>query len=267
MGQLRGKVAIVTGAGSGIGAAVAHRFAAEGCAVSIADINGETAQQLASEIDQNGGRALAVLADVTNRHDVDAVFSTTESELGLIDVVVNNAGIFGNVKFESMTDEQWNTMMFTNAGSAFIVTQKACRRWLKLGRPGNVINMASISATVAFTESAHYSASKAAVAALTRCVAAELGPCGIRVNAIAPGIISTSMTAPALAEPELVEHWKLRIPLRRYGSADDVAGLALFLASDDSSYINGEVIVVDGGATPSWPKPSDRDRTAKAWGL
>ncbi len=260
MSRLAGKTAIVTGAGNGIGEAIAARFANEGCATVLADIDDVAVSRLADEITASGGTALAVPTDVTKRSEVEALAETAESEFGCVDVVVNNAGVFGNSRFELITDEQWHTMMNVNVGSVFVVTQTLVRRWLRDQRPGAVINMASVSAHVAFTDSSHYSASKAAITALTRCVAAELGPYAIRVNCIAPGIISTAMTAPALAEPELNADWMQRIPLRRYGTPEDVAAVAVFLASDDAVYINGEVIVLDGGASPSWPKPSDRHR-------
>jgi len=260
MPDLAGKVAMVTGAGQGIGEAIAQRLAADGCAVVLADKEpsplGETTERLSSL----GRTVHSVVADVTDRDEVEHMFHLADEVFGGIDILVNNAGIFGNARFEDLTDQQWHTMMAVNVGSVFVVSQLAARRWLAAKRPGSIINMSSVSAQVAFTDSSHYSASKAAVAALTRCVAVELGPHGIRANSIAAGIIETVMTAGALSEPELAAAWELRIPLRRNGSVEDVAALASFLASDDSSYINGEMIVIDGGASFSWPKPSDRER-------
>ena len=261
MPRLAGQTAVITGAARGIGAAIAARFAAEGCSLALSDIDEPTLADTAARLSAAGARVIAVRADVTDRVAVEALLEAAESQFGAVDVVVNNAGIFANVRFEEMTDDQWDTMLRVNAGGVFVVSQTAIRRWLAHGRPGVLVNMASVSARVAFTDSAHYSASKAAVAALTRCLAAEFGPAGIRANAIAPGIIETEMTAAGLADEELSAAWKLRIPSRRFGTAEDVARLAVFLASPESDYINGEVITVDGGATPSWPKPSDQDRS------
>ena len=260
MPRLAGKTAVITGAARGIGAAIAARFGAEGCSLALADIDEPTLADTGAWLSADGARVVAVRADVTDQADVEALFSAAESQFGAVDVVVNNAGIFANVRFEEMTDDQWNAMLRVNAGGVFAVSQTAIRRWLAQERPGVLVNMASVSARVAFTDSAHYSASKAAVAALTRCLAAEFGPFGIRANAIAPGIIATDMTADGLTDEELSAAWTLRIPSRRFGTAEDVAQLAVFLASPESGYINGEVITVDGGAAPSWPKPSDQDR-------
>ena len=261
--RLAGKTAVITGAARGIGAAIAARFAAEGCSLVVADIDEPTLAGTAARLSAGGARVVGVRADVTDRADVEALFSAAESQFGAVDVVVNNAGIFGNVRFEEMTDDQWDAMLRVNAGGVFAVSQTAIRRWLAHGRPGVLVNMASVSARVAFTDSAHYSASKAAVAALTRCLAAEFGPAGIRANAIAPGIIETEMTADGLTDEELSAAWTLRIPSRRFGTVEDVAQLAVFLASPESSYINGEVITLDGGASPNWPKPSDQTRTPR----
>lgn len=260
MPRLAGKTAVITGAARGIGAAIAARFAAEGCSLALADIDEPTLADTGARLSAAGARVVAVRADVTDRADVEALFSAAESQFGPVDVVVNNAGVFANVRFEEMTDDQWDTMLRVNAGGVFVVSQTAIRRWLAQGRPGVLVNMSSVSARVAFTDSAHYSASKAAVAALTRGLAAEFGPFGIRANAIAPGIIETEMTAAGLTDEELSAAWTLRIPSRRFGTIEDVAQLAVFLASPESGYINGEVITVDGGAAPSWPKPSDQDR-------
>ena len=261
--RLAGKTAVITGAARGIGAAIAAQFAAEGCSLVVSDIDEPTLAGAEARLSADGARVVGVRADVTDRADVEALFAASESRFGAVDVVVNNAGIFGNVRFEEMTDDQWDAMLRVNAGGVFAVSQTAIRRWLARGRPGVLVNMSSVSARVAFTDSAHYSASKAAVAALTRCLAAEFGPVGIRANAIAPGIIETEMTADGLTDEELSAAWTLRIPSRRFGTAEDVAQLAVFLASPESSYINGEVITVDGGASPNWPKPSDQTRTPR----
>jgi NAD(P)-dependent dehydrogenase (short-subunit alcohol dehydrogenase family) len=271
MARLSNKVAIITGAARGIGRAIALRYAEEGCSLALSDLNLEGVQQTARDCEAwgqaHGIRTATFPTNVTRRAEVEAMVAGAVEQLGRLDIVVNNAGIFGNAPFETMTDEFWQRMIDINLTGVFLVSQIAVRHWLKAGQPGAIVNLASVSATVAFTESAAYCASKAGVAELTRCVAMELGPQGIRCNSMAPGIIVTEMTRPALSEPELAADWMRRIPQRRYGTPEDVANLALFLASDDSGYINGEMIYVDGGATWAWSKPSDDERYPRpvAW--
>jgi NAD(P)-dependent dehydrogenase (short-subunit alcohol dehydrogenase family) len=204
-----------------------------------------TAQECEAAGQAHGIRTATFRTDVTKRAEVEEMVAGTVAALGRLDIVVNNAGIFNNSAFELMSDQSWYTMMDVNLNSVFLVSQ---------------------TAAVAFTESSHYCTAKAGVAALTRCIAMELGPVGIRANSMAPGIIATEMTKPALSEPELAADWMRRIPQRRYGTPDDVADLALFLASDESSYINGEMIYVDGGAMWAWSKPSDDERYPRTYG-
>lgn len=264
MARLRNKVAVITGAARGIGRAIALRFAEEGCWLALSDLNLEGVQQTAADCEGRGQahsvRTATFRTDVINRPEVEAMIAGTVAQLGRLDILVNNAGIFNNAAFELMTDEQWGRMININLNSVFLVSQVAVRHWISSQTPGNIINLASVSATVAFTESSHYCAAKAGVAELTRCIAMELGPQGIRANSMAPGIIATEMTAPALSEPELAADWMRHIPQRRYGTPEDVADLACFLASDESRYINGDMIYVDGGATWAWSKPSDDAR-------
>ena len=263
MARLTNKIAVITGAARGLGQAMALRFAEEGCALVLSDLNLEGVQETAKMAEARGGRAMAMQVDITQRTEVERMVKLAVSELGPLDILINNAGIFFNVAFEEMSDEQWQRMMDVNLTSVFLVSQIVIRHWLSAKRGGSIINLASISATVAFTDSSHYCASKAGVAALTRCLAMEFGPFGIRANAMAPGIMETEMTRPALSEPDLAADWKLRIPLRSYGKPEDVANLALFLASDESAYVNGEMIYLDGGAMWAWSKPSDANRTPR----
>lgn len=264
MARLAGKVALITGAARGIGRAIAMRYAAEGCSLALSDLDLPGAQDAAQACraagEAHGVQTVALRADVTKRVEVEAMVAACVAELGRLDIVVNNAGIFNNAAFEMMTDAQWLTMMDVNLNSVFLVSQVAVRHWLAEQKPGVFVNLASVSATVSFTESSHYCTAKAGVEMLTRCIAMELGPMGIRANSMAPGIIATEMTRPALSEPELAADWMRRIPSRRYGTPEDVADLALFLASDESRYINGEMIYVDGGATWAWSKPGDDAR-------
>lgn len=247
MGRLANKTAIITGAAAGNGRAIALRFAAEGCALALSDLNLIGVEETAHAAAAFGVRTHVSRVDVTSRAEVEAMVADSSALLGSIDILVNNAGIFFNAAFDAMTDEQWQRMINVNLTSVFLVSQAVIRTWLADGRRGVIVNMASISSSIAFTNSAHYCAAKAGVAALTRCIALEYGPQGIRANCLAPGIIETAMTRPALDDPATVADWMRRIPLKRVGQPDDVADATLFLASDESRYITGDMIYVDGG--------------------
>lgn len=245
MSRLGGRIALITGAGRGIGRAVALRFAEEGCALALCDLHAENVAETARMAAEcHLVRTLAVMGDVSVREDVERMVGTVVEDIGIPDILVNNAGIFFNAPFETMTDEQWDRMMSVNVKSVFMVSQAVIRRWLMHEQPGAIVNLASISASVAFVNSSAYCTAKAAVASLTRCLALEYGSRGIRANSLAPGIIDTQML-PSAEDSERWAHEKL--PLRRLGTPADVADVALFLASDDSRYVTGDMIYVDGG--------------------
>ena len=261
MDRFLDQVAIVTGAAQGIGRAIATRLASEGCTVVIADLNPEAANATAAEIGAAyGGSTLALPVDVTDRAAVEAMLAETLARFGRVDVLINNAGIFGNARFEEMTDAQWRRMIDVNLYSVFLVSQVVIRHWLAQRVAGAIVNLASISGIVAFTDSSHYAAAKTGVTGLTRSLAMEMGTHGIRVNAVAPGIIATEMTRRSLEAPELSGGWLRRIPQHRYGTPEEVAGVIAFLASNDAAYVNGELIFIDGGGTFAWDKPSDAQR-------
>ena len=199
---------------------------------------------MAVTLREEGIGVLALEADVSRRDQVQDFVDSAIARFGSVDILVNNAGIFFNAAFEEMSDEQWERMLRVNVTSVFLMSQCVIRHWLAENIPGVIVNLASISAIIAFTDSAAYGTSKAAVAGLTRHIALQYGPQGIRANAMAPGIINTGM----LPSQEDMRRWAgERIPLRRPGTPDDVAGLALFLASDDSRYLTGDMVEVDGG--------------------
>ena len=244
MTRLAGKTAIISGAARGIGAAIATRYAQEGCHLALCDLDESGVQQMAVTLREEGIGVLALEADVSRRDQVQDFVDSAIARFGSVDILVNNAGIFFNAAFEEMSDEQWERMLRVNVTSVFLMSQCVIRHWLAENIPGVIVNLASISAIIAFTDSAAYGTSKAAVAGLTRHIALQYGPQGIRANAMAPGIINTGM----LPSQEDMRRWAgERIPLRRPGTPDDVAGLALFLASDDSRYLTGDMVEVDGG--------------------
>lgn len=247
MGRLAGRVAVITGAAAGNGRAIALRFAEEGCHLAISDVNLAGVQETAELAAIHGVRVVAMETDVTSRTAVETMVAEAVTQLGPIDALVNNAGIFFNAAFDAMTDEEWHRMINVNMTSVFLVSQAVIRHWLAAERPGAIVHLASISSTIAFTRSAHYCAAKAGVVALSRCIALEYGPRRIRSNCLAPGIIETAMTAPALSDPNTVADWMRRIPLKRLGQPADVADAALFMASDESRYITGDILYVDGG--------------------
>ncbi|MDD9956530.1 MAG: SDR family NAD(P)-dependent oxidoreductase [Anaerolineaceae bacterium] len=244
MGRLSGKFAIITGAARGIGAGIARRYAAEGCALALCDLNAAGVEAFAAELRAQDVEVLALGADVTQRDSVQKFLDAAVAQFGQVDVLVNNAGIFFNAVFEDMSDEQWESMLKVNVTGVFLPSQIVIRHWLANDIRGAIVNLASISSLIAFTHSAAYGTSKAAVAGLTRHIALQYGPQGIRANAMAPGIIDTSM----LPSQEDMQRWaQERIPLRRPGTPEDVAELALFLACDESRYLTGTIVPVDGG--------------------
>jgi len=243
MGRLSGKTAIITGAARGIGKAIALGYAEEGSNLALCDLNMTGVEETATEARKKGVKALSMHADVIERASVQALVDAAVEQFGTVDILVNNAGIFFNAPFDEMTDDQWDRMMAVNVKGVFIPSQLVIRHWLERKRTGAIVNLASISAAIAFNNSSAYCTAKAAVASMTRCVAYEYGPRGIRANSMAPGIINTTMP-----NQNDMKRWAdEKIPLRRIGNPADVADLAVFLGSDESRYITGDMIFVDGG--------------------
>jgi NAD(P)-dependent dehydrogenase (short-subunit alcohol dehydrogenase family) len=243
--RLAGEVAIVTGGAQGIGRAIAQRLSDDGAAVAIFDINRETGETAAAELNADGGRAVFVACDVTNRLQVRQALKSAADALGRITILINNAGIGRRAPFLELSDEAWTEVIGVNLTGAFIVAQEACREMVRGGR-GSVVNMASAAAQMAHSEQAVYAVSKAGLEALTRVMAFELAPAGIRVNAVAPGTIATRFLAGMLTSEARAERER-RIPLARLGTPEEVADLVAFLASDESRYMTGSVVPIDGG--------------------
>ncbi|MCD5414844.1 MAG: 3-oxoacyl-[acyl-carrier-protein] reductase [Clostridiales bacterium] len=243
--ELKGKNVLVTGGSRGIGRAVALLLAKEGANIVINYARSETqAQEVVDEIEKFGVRAIALKANVANAKEVDEMAKIIETELGNIDILVNNAGITKDNLLIRMKEEDWQDVINVNLTGVFICTKAFARKMIKQ-KYGKIINISSVVAVVGNAGQSNYCASKAGIIGFTKSIARELGGKGICVNAIAPGFIQTDMTS---VLPEKVkEDMSKQIPLKRFGTDEDVANLVLFLASEKSNYITGQVIHVDGG--------------------
>jgi NAD(P)-dependent dehydrogenase (short-subunit alcohol dehydrogenase family) len=245
-GLLPGKVAIVTGAGSGMGAAAARALAGEGARVLLADLNGESAKTVAGEIAAAGGEAVAVQADVSRSADVRRMVEAALGHFGTFDVLACIAGVLRSSRVEDITEDEWRFVLDVNLTGVFLCAQ-AVLPVMKEKRSGKIIVMASMAGRATSTlGGAHYTASKAGVLGLARHLARETAPFGINVNAINPGIIDTPM-AYAHTPPEQLERVIDSIPFKRMGTPEEVADLIVFLASDRSAYITGAGIDIHGG--------------------
>lgn len=245
MGLLAGKTALITGATRGIGRAIALRFAAEGADVAFTyRSQHEAAQSLVSELEAMGVRAKAYTSDAASFEDAHKVVEDVKETFGRIDVLVNNAGITKDGLMMRMDEAQWDAVIDTNLKSAFNFIH-ACTPIMARQRSGSIISMSSVVGISGNAGQCNYSASKAGLIGLTKSMAKEMGPRGIRANCIAPGFIATDMTG---ALPENVrQEWEKQIPLRRGGTPEDVAGVAVFLASDLAGYVTGQVVNCCGG--------------------
>lgn len=246
-GKLSGKVAVVTGASKGIGASIAEHLAAEGATVVVNYALSKTdADQVVDRITKRGGTALAVQANVATQADIERLFAETKKTFGRLDILVNNAGIYEFSPLENITEEHYQRHFDLNVHAVLFVSQAALKLFNSAG--GSIINMSSVVSTMALPNAAVYSGSKAAVDAITRSLAAELGPRRIRVNAIRPGMVETEGTRSAgITESDMRKQVEAQTPLGRIGQPRDIANLAVFLASDDSSWITGETFLISGG--------------------
>jgi len=241
---LKGKVALVTGAGQGIGKAISLMFAKEGAAVAVADIKEENAREAVKEIESLGGRAIALKADVSSSSDAEKMVEDAVTGLSGLHILVNNAGITRDKLLLRMSEEDWDVVLKVNLKGAFNAT-KAAVRVMSKNRYGRIVNIASIVGLTGNPGQANYSASKAGLIAFTKTVAREFAGRGITCNAVAPGFIDTPMTQvlPDNAKEALIA----RIPLERLGTPEDVAEGVIFLASDRATYITGHVLNINGG--------------------
>lgn len=245
-GRLQDKVALVTGAGAGIGAGIANVLAREGARVYASDVDAAASARTAETIRVAGGEAFDLALDVTKGQDITAAFRRIEEEQGRLDVVVNNAGLTVRADFRHLSDADWVTIREVNLDGVVRIARDAFDLMRASGN-ASLINVASIMGHRGLRQLAGYSATKGAVSALTRALAVEYAPYGIRVNALAPGFIETALTERVLRNPMINKALIDQTPLRRFGSPEDVANVALFLASDEAQFVTGAEIAVDGG--------------------
>lgn len=242
------KVALVTGAAAGIGAAICRRLARDGIAVGVLDINIDDATKVANEIVAKGGKAIPLQASIANRAQVEAAVAKLREALGPITILVNNAGISDFTPFEEITDEHWDRMMTVNLKGTFIVTQVVLPD-MKAAKWGRIVNISSSSAQSGTAKMTHYSASKGGMISFTRSLALELGPLGITVNNIPPASVMNTAMSEAQKDnlPMPVEAIRQMLPVRRTGEPEDIANACAWLVSEDTSYVTGQTIGVNGG--------------------
>lgn len=249
MFDLTGKVAIVTGASSGIGRASALALAVQGAKVVVAARRLDRLQALVAEIKSHGKDALAVQMDVTKKADIDNAVASAVKAFGRLDILLNNAGVAEFIPFLELTEAQWDKTIDTNLKGYFLVAQAAAREMAK-NKWGRIIMISSIASAgvgVGFPQIAHYCASKGGVIGLTEAMADELAPMGILVNAIGPGVIESEMTEGMLKDPKQAEALLARAPLKRAGKAEEIAAAVVYFASEEASYTTGATLYVDGG--------------------
>jgi glucose 1-dehydrogenase len=248
MGRLAGKVAIVTGAGTGIGQGIAKRLGAEGAKVLIDYVGApEGAQETQRAIEKAGGEADIVLGDVTRMEDVRKIVETAWSRFGTADILVNNAGIEHRSDFWDTTEEEYDRVMAVNLRGAFFLSQAFVRRLRDAKQPGRIVNISSVHEDMVFPGFSTYCCSKGGMRMFMRNLAVELGPLGITVNNVAPGAIITPINKSLLENKQQLNALLNNIPLGRMGTPEDVAGMVAFLVSEDAAYVTGSTFVVDGG--------------------
>jgi 3-oxoacyl-[acyl-carrier protein] reductase len=247
MGRLEGKTAVVTGGGRGIGRAICLAFAKEGAGIVVNDVIGDQRTvEVVQMIEKFGGKAVAVIGNVAVRDDAGKIVQSAIEHFGRIDILVNNAGVTRTAMLPKMTEEQWNEVVDVHLKGPFLCIQAASKYMMEQKR-GKIINVTSVAGLVGTKGQINYSAAKGGVIALTKSAARELAEYGITVNAILLGIVSTEMSEKIRTDPKLKEIYRKRILLGRFAEPEDVAPAFVFLASNDSDYITGQILCVDGG--------------------
>jgi glucose 1-dehydrogenase len=253
MPRLNGRIAVITGSSSGIGQGIAERFAKEGARVVIDYVGSpDGADQTLKLVQQHGGQAVICQADVTKMEDLRTLIDTAYSSFGGCDILVNNAGMEKKAEFWNVTEADYDKVLGVNLKGPFFLTQYFVQKLMAVNQPGSVVNISSVHEDMSFPGFASYCVSKGGMRMLTRDLAVELGPKKITINNIAPGAISTPINASLLQDKAELQSLLRNIPLARMGTVEDVASLAVFLASEEASYVTGSTYVVDGGLMRSY---------------
>jgi glucose 1-dehydrogenase len=248
--KLKDKTAIITGSSQGIGRGIAERFAREGANVVVNYIgNMEMANDVRKTIETSGGRAITVQGDVSKVNDINRLFDAAISEFGQVDILVNNAGVERHAPFWEVTEKDYDFVMNVNTKGTFFASQAMAKHLIETKRRGKIVNISSVHEDLPFPNFTAYCVSKGGVKMLTRNLAVELGQFGINVNNIAPGAIETPINKNLLNNPQKLNYLLGQIPLKRLGQPEDVAGMAVFLSSDEADYVTGSTFFVDGGLT------------------
>ncbi|RKN84190.1 SDR family NAD(P)-dependent oxidoreductase [Paenibacillus ginsengarvi] len=245
--RLRDKVALITGGSHGIGLAVAIRFAQEGAKVALCGRGKAALDEAIRQIGDAGGTAISFETDVSDKAQVDAMVDGIVNKWGRLDIAVNNAGICEVSSFLDITEDQWDRHMNINLKGAFLVSQRAAREMVRQGEGGSIIQMSSVNGIQAEADQVHYNTTKGGMINLSMSMALELAPHGIRVNALCPGFIETRLTKPLIENGAAIADYLRTVPMKRVGQPEEIAAAALFLASDEASYVTGTSMVVDGG--------------------
>ena len=243
--RLKDKTAIITGGGTGIGLATAHAFYQEGAKIILF---GRRKEKLEKAVEKLGGSAIIVQGDMTNNNDLDQLINETLHNFQKIDILVNNAGLFNGSPLHEISDSQWDEIMDINIRSVFQLTRRVLPAMLSQ-KYGSIIHISSILGLIAVPQVAAYNVSKGALNQFSRSIAVEYGTSGIRSNSICPGLIATDMTADLMKDADLMKEWSKEYPIGRFGKPEDVANACLYLASDESSFVTGITLPVDGGFT------------------
>ncbi|GGD80109.1 SDR family NAD(P)-dependent oxidoreductase [Paenibacillus nasutitermitis] len=245
--RLNNKIALITGGSQGIGRAIAVRFAAEGAKVAISGRGLEALKETAAYITEQGGQVLIFEGDVQYKDQVNQMVDSVINQWGRIDILVNNAGVNHTAAFLEITEEDWDWHMNINLKGTFLVSQRVSLEMVKQNQGGSIIQMSSVNGLAAEADQAHYNTTKGGINLLAMSMALELAHYNIRVNALCPGFIETRLTKPLIDNPPAITSYLQTIPMKRVGQPEDISAAALFMASDESSYMTGHCMVVDGG--------------------
>ncbi|WP_010268988.1 SDR family NAD(P)-dependent oxidoreductase [Paenibacillus senegalensis] len=245
--RLKSKAVLLTGGSQGIGQAIALKFVREGARLAIADREVKALEETVSLLRAEGGEVLPIEADLQDKVQLDRMIDASLEAFGGIDVLVNNAGICRPAPLLEISEEDWDQHLTINLKAPFLASQRMAREWIESGKTGTIVNTSSVNGIQAEANQAHYNASKGGLNLLTMSLALELAQSGIRVNAVCPGFIETRLTRPAIQNEAVITEYLKSVPMGRVGQPDEIADVVLFLASEESRYITGHCLVVDGG--------------------